>query len=248
MSQLKWLPAILTTLLLVSTAQAEPIRTFYSIENQFPRWEQWEVGFDFTNTEREVGFSETTYREASIYARYGILDDFAVALSLPFAQFDPDMGSSESGPGDVELGFQLRTYEDIFGYPYFIPYLNISFPTGDDDKGLGAGDVALTGGMAFGSKIHDWIDWSLDLSYKINAEDDNQFVVGHSYVWNVSEEFGILTEVAFRQAENDLEDDEFIFAGGFNYNWSRDFEMGISVAFGSDNTDAEVNARVSYSF
>jgi hypothetical protein len=248
MSHLKWLPVILLTALLTQTVQAEPSRTFYSLENQFPRWEQLEVGMDVSATEREVGFQDISYREVAVYARYGVFDNLAVALDLPFAQVDPDLSDTESGLGDMELRLQLRAYEDIFGYPFFIPYVNFSFPTGDEDKGLGDGDVAFTGGFSFGSKINDWIDWVIDLSYKVNSEDDNQFIVGHSYVWNISDDFALLTEVAFRQSELESLDDEVILAGGFNYNWNQNFEMGISVGVGSEDTSAEVKARISYSF
>jgi len=248
MSQLKWLPVILITVLIASPLKAEPIRTFFSVENQFPRWEQLEVGLEFNNIEQEVGFQDITYRETSLYARYGLLDNFAVLLDIPVAQSDVSPGDSETGIGDVGLGFQLRTYEDIFGYPYFIPYVTVTFPTGDEDKNLGQGDVALIGGISFGSTINDWIDWVIDLGYRVNSDEDNQVLIGHSYVWNVSDEFAILTEVAYRQEIEDMLDNEFLFGAGINYNWTPNVEMGLLASTGSESTESELNLRVSYSF
>jgi hypothetical protein len=249
MSKMKWMPLPLLTVLIATIGTAEPVRTFYSLENQLPRWEQLEVGVDFEASELEVGPFDIDYMETSIYARYGLLDDLAVQIDIPFAQFDPGIGDSESGIGDVELEFQLRAYEDIFGYPYFIPYVNVALPTGDDDKGLGTGDTVVTGGIAYGSTIHDWIDWVLDVSYQINSDEDNQIKVGHSYVWNVSEEFAILTELYYEQASIDELDDDFIIAGGFSYNWSLNLEMALSVGAGVEGpTDVKGNARIAYSF
>lgn len=251
MSQMKWLPVILITTLLVSPTQAEPNRTFYSLENQLPRWEQLELGTNFETYERAIGPQEITYSEVSVYARYGLLDNLAVTFEVPAVNIDADPGETETGLGDVELGFQLRAYEDIFGYPYVVPYVNISFPTGDEDKGLGDGEVNFVGGISYGSRINDWIDWVLDVSYNVNSDEENQLRVGHSYVWNLSDDFAILTEVAYREVQQLTfggDDDEYLLAGGFNYNWTRDLEMGVSVAVGSGQTDVEVKARLSYSF
>jgi len=248
MSQLKWLPVILITALITVPVQAEPVRTFFSLENQLPRWEQYEVGLTFNTFDQERGAQDTTFSETSVYARYGLLDDLAVVLEVPFLQIDPTPGNEESGLGDVELGFQLRAYEDIFGYPYFIPYVHVSFPTGDEDKNLGKGDVAITGGISYGSRINDLIDWVIDVSYEVNSDDDNILMVGHSYIWNVSDEFAILTEAAFVQSESDFVEDEYLIGGGINYNWTPELEMGLLVSVGSEDTESELDLRVSYSF
>ena len=249
MSQMKWLPVIMITALVGLTANAEPSRTFYSLENQFPRWEQLEVGLTAEVSEQSIGRSDVDVTETSVYARYGLLDDLAVFVDIPILEVDPDFGDSETGLGDIELGFQLRAYEDIFEYPYFLPYVTMSLPTGDEDDGLGAGDPVYRGGISYGSTIHDWIDWVLDVSYQINPDDNNQLIVGHSYVWNLSDSFAILTEFLYREAELDLLDDDFLISGGFNYNWTRDLEMAVSVAGGLEGpTDLEGKARISYSF
>lgn len=249
MSQMKWPPLILLTALLTPMVQAEPSRPFYSLENQLPRWEQLEVGVGYSLNESDFGNTKVDTSVASVYARYGLLDNLAMVASVPFVQFDPSGSDSESGLGDVELGFQLRAYEDIFGYPYFIPYINVSFPTGDEDKGLGSGDASFTGGISYGSKINNWIDWVLDVGYTVNSDIDNQIRVGHSYIWNVSEDFALITEVRYEQAAFDFLDDDVLLSGGFSYNWTPELQMAVSVAAGAQGaTDVEGYARLSYSF
>ena len=249
MSQSKWLPTILLSALMTSVVFADANRTFFTQENQFPRWEQLEVGVDFNRTETDNDFIETETSSTSLYLRYGLLDDLAVQANIPFNTYDADGSDSEAGLGDVSVELQLRAYEDIFGYPYFIPYFQIYFPTGSESKNLGSGDVTLQGGLAFGSKINDWISWSFDFGYRSNNDEDNQVIVGHSYVWEISEQFGLLTEVLYEQAVDSSSDDNVLLGGGFTYDWTPDLQMDIFVAGGMEGTtDVEANARVSYSF
>lgn len=249
MSKHKWLPVTMMTALIATIVGAESNRTFYSLENRLPRWEQLEVGVEYHGSTLETGPFDVDTSEATVYGRYGLLDDLAVRVDLPYVQNDPDFGDSESGIGDMDLQFQLRTYEDIFGYPYFIPYVTVTLPTGDEDKGLGAGDATVTVGISYGSTINDWIDWVLDVSYRINSDLENQIIVGHSYVWNVSDDFGLLTEFYFEQAELDVLDDTAIVSAGFSYEWTQSLDIGLSFGYGVEGpTEAEGQFRVAYNF
>ena len=128
--------------------------------------------------------------------------------------------------------------------------MDVSFATGDEDLGLGAGEVTFKAGAAFGSKINDWISWSFDVGFKSNPDElDNQLIVGHSYVWEISEQFGLLTEVLYEQSAIPSLDDSILIGGGFTYDWTPDLQMDLFIAGGADGAkDVEANARVSYSF
>ncbi|MGA0333049.1 MAG: transporter [Kiritimatiellia bacterium] len=234
----------------MSTAFADAQRTNFTIENQFPRWEQLEVGATYEGREiDEKEFLVNDTSTASIYLRYGILDNLAVKLDVPYETIDFPGGRSESGLGDLEVEFQLRTYEDIFGYPYFIPHVSFTVPTGDEDKGLGADGTVVTLGMAFGSTINDWIHWVLDVSYITHPDTDDYLKVGHSYVWSISDEFALVTELLYQEAVIEGVDSELLITGGFTYDWTESIQMDLSVGGGlTGPTDIYGQAKLSYSF
>jgi len=249
MSHSKWLYPFLILGLCPLGASAEPQRALFSHENNFPRWEQFEAGVEFNMAELEASVGMVDVWDATPYIRYGLLDNLAARVDVPYRNVDPDFGDSESGLGDVEVELQLLAYEDIFGYPYYIPYVNVSLPTGDEDKGLGEDDVVVTPGMAYGGRIRDWIGWVIDVGYRINPDRDNQFLVSHSYLWDISEDFTLLTEVRYEEESEGDEDSKFLLTGGFSYNWSRKLQMAVHAGSGiSGETDVLGQVRFTYSF
>lgn len=248
MPQMNRLMFIVISALLLGTAHADPQRTLFSLENRFPRWEQFEAGAEYRFVEFDDGLFDADVSTASAYLRYGILDNLAVRLDVPYVEFDPDSGSSESGLGDLEVEFQLRTYEDIFGYPYFIPHVSFTLPTGDEDKGLGADGTIVTGGMSWGTQMYDWLGWVLDVSYRVDPDQDNQLLLANSYIWEVSDRFTLLTEIGFEQ-ETDEVDNLVVISGGMTYDWTQSLQMAVHVGSGlAGDVDNFFNARLSYNF
>lgn len=249
MSQSKWLFPILFVSAIPYTAHAEPQRTALSLENKFPRWEQVEVGATYEAAERDEEFREVDLWAVSPYVRYGLLENLAVRLDVPYVGFDASPGDDESGLGDMVVEFQLRAYEDIFGYPYFIPHVSFSLPTGDEDKGLGADGTVIEGGIAYGDRINDWIGWVLDVGYIVHPDTDDRFRLAHSYTWDLSESFTLLTEIVWEEQVDDDEDSLLLATGGFSYNWTRDLQMGVNVGGGiTGDIDIYGKLRLSYSF
>lgn len=248
MTHSKWLISLLAAASLHVAAESQ--RTIFTVENRFPRWEQVEVGVLGTYEEYDFGFTEPEIIGVMPYVRYGIREHFAVQVGVPYVQVDPGFGSSESGLGDVEVKFQLRAYEDIFGYPYFIPHLSVTFPTGDDEKGLGAGDATVTAGLSYGNKIYDFISYVLDGSYRIHPDQDNQVLLSTSFLWHVSAELDFIAEVRYEDNTGLFGEDESVyFLGGMVYDWTRALQMGVhagTAISGDDETFGLV--RFSYSF
>ena len=249
MTYSKWLFAMLTLGALGTRAFAEPQRTVFTVENQFPRWEQIETGARLRFVESTVGATTFERTEVVPYLRYGIREHIAVQVGVPFVDLSPDFGSSETGIGDVEATFQLRAYEDIFGYPYIIPHLTVTLPTGDDDKGLGNGDPVWTAGISYGDKLYNHVSWVLDARYRINPNSDNQAMASASLLWHVSPELDFLFETRWMNNAGAFGDSsEVQILGGMIYNWTRDVQMGVHAGAGSEDTDAIGLFRLSYSF
>lgn len=248
MPQSKRLIFIALSTLLMAATYADPQRTLFTYENSFPRWEQFEVGTEFSYADYKDGMFSADISVASAYIRYGILDNLAVRLDIPYVNIDPDFASSESGLGDLEVEFQLRTYEDIFGYPYYIPHVSFTLPTGDDDKGLGEDGTIVTAGMSWGTQMYDSLGFVLDVSYRVNPDEDNQVLLGNSYIWEVSENFALLTEIGYEE-KTDISSSLTLISGGMSYDWNQQLQMAVNVGKSfSGDLDTFFHARFSYSF
>ncbi len=250
MKHSKWLIASLSTLVVSSMVTAETQRTVFTQENRLPEWEQFETGVNIRYREIADVFNGAEVTETVPYLRYGLTRDITVQVGVPFVNVEPDMGSSESGIGDVELSVLLRAYQDIFGYPYFIPHLTVTLPTGDEDKGLGAGDPVVTAGISYGDKMYDFISWVWDASYRVNPNTDNQFLLSSSVLWHVSEQLVFVAEVRFTdKADTNPDDNSLLGLGGMVYNFTDALQMGVHAGVGfTDDTDTIGQFRLSYSF
>ncbi|WFB37314.1 transporter [Kiritimatiellota bacterium B12222] len=252
MSQRMRLLALIISGLFLGSAYAEAIRTNFSVENRFPHWEQLELGASYKGYGADSDSLAPDLGTTSIYARYGILSNLAAVVDLPWQSLSSNTGGSdENGLGDMKIGFQLLTYEDIFGYPYFIPHASFTLPTGDQDKGLGQDGVAVEVGLAYGSTINDWIEWVWDIGYTVNPDIENQFKLSNSYVWVLSPEFALTTEIVYKDVVdgNDSTESQVLVSGGFSYLWNEKIQMDLSAGGGlTGPVDVFGEARISYSF
>ncbi len=184
---------------MVMAAQAEPLRTLFTKENQLPEKGQLELGA-FVGTQQYQTQSE--YAE-SVYARYGLFGNLAAYAFVPYheTRYKNSFGKNKSGIGDVGLGFELLAYEDIFRFPYIMPHLELRFPTGDQDKGYGSGDVSILGGVTIGTRTWECVDWALDATGAHLATSNpllksDTIIISGSIVWNLDEQFSLVTEIS----------------------------------------------------
>jgi hypothetical protein len=72
---------------------------------------------------------------------YGILPDTMIHLITPMAFGAPEGGSSHFGYGDTEVGVNYRFFHETDLLPMIGVFPLVEIPTGDEDKGLGNGEV-----------------------------------------------------------------------------------------------------------
>lgn len=82
---------------------------------------------------------------------YGIVNDhrWTVSAVLPFMSYSQGSGNSESGFGDVQISAAYWILDDYKKGNYFSFWLWSDLPTGDDNKGLGTGQVNIRPGLAY---------------------------------------------------------------------------------------------------
>lgn len=265
----KLMVGMMVALLAVSVV-AEPQRPLLTLENKFPDQGQFEVGGLFSLVEivdnnefdRAGDRDERTYEA---YLRYGLTENMALVVGVPFMEIEPDEGDTEDGIGDATLGVQLKVFEDIFSYPWIIPHAQVRFDTGDEDKGLGAGEMGYEVGVSIGTTVSpswDWIDgygrWGFknvyhfiaDATYEINENADNISVFSGTMIWEASDKLALLAEASITDEELEPDDGHpSYFQAGFAYQATENFALNL-YGGGAKNTDEDVRItlKVSYTF
>lgn len=247
---------LLTMFFAVEASWGEAIRTRLTKENKFPAKGGLEAGLSFDHIEFEDGREDDIWTP---YARFGVTEHLALFATLPLVDTENAAGDSESGLGDVTLGFDLLAWEDIFKYPYVVPHAEIVFYTGDEDDGLGRGETVYVIGLAVGTTVEDichihgtW-DFALDARYRFQ-DDENVPSIALSVLWNISPRLAFMAEVEVRD-EDEVEEDEdesdhpATYVGGIYYKITD--ALGIGLYGGADQNsikDEFALSTLSYTF
>ncbi len=247
--------AFVLSLVAVALAQAEPIRTLLTKENRMPGKFKWEAGLvgQYIEIDKDSTrfFGQGENYGVAPYGRFGLMDNLAATLAVPFAWRSPDFGDSEQGLGDVTAGLELVGYQHIFGYPWVMPHAEVSFDTGDEEKGLGAGETFPTLGIAVGTTTFDVYHWVLDGTYVLHDKTDDYGAIAGSFIWDLSDQFSLLAEIRVEDRKLDGKDSSrpIYYQGGFF--WKPTDALGIGL-YGAkaDNTDQDtiVSTKIAYSF
>ena len=236
---------------MVVTASAEPLRTLFTHENQLPEKGQLELGA-LVGTKQ---FEPRSEFEESLYARYGLFGNLAAIATVPFheTRYKTGLGSSQSGLGDVGLGFEVLPYEDIFKFPYIMPHLELRFPTGDEDKGYGAGEISILAGITVGTKTWECVDWALDVTGAHLTTNDpllknDTIIISGSIVWNLDEQFALVTELSGSD-QSYPDGHPLTFEGGMVYKPIENLMIGIYGGKTSHTGESwDGTLKLSYSF
>ena len=247
----KWMTGVMMVAV-AGAAWAEPESTLLTRENKLPEKGQVEIGalIGMQALEFEKHYQETPY------LRYGLLGNLAANVTIPVKQIRVDQGfnGNRSGLGDVTVGLELVPYQDAFRFPYIMPHVDVGFPTGDQDKNLGSGDVSVFAGVTVGTTTYEVYHWAVDVSVRHLVDNDpmtkdDTVVLAGSFIWDLSEEFSLLTEIG--GSNQDLPDGRPItFEGGMVYKpadtaWLLGLYGGKTI---HSSEDWNGTIKVSYSF
>ena len=241
--------------LAASAVFGEPIRPLFCKENRMPGLHGLEIGSLFTYQEfDESGNLKRLESTISPYFRFGILKDLTLYSKVPFGFIDSDLIGKHNGLRDISAGLELRTYEYTYTYPYVIPYVEMTFPVGDEDKYLGQGDYSGLFGTAIGTTVNDVYHFVLDgrYEYREHSADKSEglFSMSTAIIWSLSNRFAVLAEA--KVTEKSSGSDKGIpsyFNGGMCYEATKYLSIywygGTTV-----NTDEKgsANIKIAYSF
>jgi hypothetical protein len=237
--------------LAVQMASAESMRTMFTKDYMVPETGQIEAGADFQFTEYPFvdQYIETPY------VRYGLCKDLTVYGKLPILQQDAEFGGAEDGLGDVAVGLELLAYKDIFDYPWIMPYVEVSFPTGDEDEGRGTGETTLNLGLSAGSTVQKVYHLVLDARWVANdgqqdfSEDDNHYVLAASGIWDLNQTFSLVAEVKGENLAVGDQDFPVYYVGGMSYKPTENLRINFSAgASGNSDVTTIIGGKVAYTF
>lgn len=214
---------------------------------------QLEVNSEYAH-EDEDGVTEDTTEVAAILS-YGVADNLDVVLGLPYQHIrvkESDLSVTESGISDMSLEVKWRFY-DKEGLSFGLKP-GITFPTGDEEKGLGAGKTAYSLFFIATKEIEPWL-FHLNLGYIRNEnkadERENLWHVSAAAHVKATEKLGIVANIGIERNTDSVVNTHPAFVlGGVIYSIAEnlDIDIGIKGGLNKPETDYSLLAGLAWRF
>lgn len=187
--------------------------------------------------------------------------DLSIEVAVPFIFLNPDVGSSESNFGNVEVAFKFAklTFAErglLLGYG-----LAFGLPTGDSGKGIGSGNIwEIEPFLNFGVMSGDWeiVGWTrfgIPTNQDPGEEVETEFHYDFSTLYHFSSRFQGLVELNGRTGLSGPEAGSGIFSvspgikvAPFSNNTDLFIGLGGSFPLGDEALNAQLRAAVFYHF
>jgi len=204
--------------------------------------------------EREDGTTEETTQIAATLT-YGIADPVDIVISLPY-QFirDEDPGGliREDGLSDMTLEAKWRFFEQR-GLSFALKP-GVTLPTGDNEKGLGAGETTYHLFLVASKEMRSWA-FHLNLGYirneNKNGERKNLYHASIAATVDTAKDLKIVGNAGI---ESDTDRNATVhpafILGGLIYSLSEqcDIDVGVKGGVTRPETDYSVLAGIAYRF
>jgi hypothetical protein len=187
---------------------------------------------------------------------YGIADTVDLVLGLPYRwssiKEDGVTIYDETGISDTVFEVKWRFLEKDGLALALKP--GVSFPTGDDEKGLGAGTTGYHLYFIASQEIAPWA-FHLNIGYIRNEnkldEEKNLWHVSLATTYDVVENLKIVGNIGIeKNTDKTADNDPAFILGGLIYSISKSFDIDFGVKYGltSSETDMSVMAGTSFRF
>jgi len=137
-----------------------------------------------------------------------------LSYTIPYSFIDAD-AENESGIGDVLLNYRFQLLNDEGAIPAFSPRFSLIFPSGDEDRGFGAGTCGYQINLPISKTISDraYVNFNAGVTFTPNADillsdgdhsdglDLVSYNLGGSLIYAVTDEFNLLLEVVWNSDE-----------------------------------------------
>jgi len=203
---------------------------------------QIEVNGEYSR-DREEGVTEETFEIGTI-ASYGLIDPIDIVLGIPFKKWQSEesgIRDSEKGLSDISLEIKWRFYEE--GGLSLAVKPGLTFPTGDDKKGLGSGKATYSLFFIATKKIEPWA-FHLNLGYIRNENRlDERNDLWHASLaneWEVARNLKLVGNIGMeRNPEKGSSTHPAFVIGGIVYSIREDLDIDFGLKGGLTKTEAD---------
>jgi len=243
-------------------AQSESVKTLWCKDNRVPELHAFEVGsrFDYIQYDESPSVPALSWRrkETTVtpYARYGLLENITAYSTIPVGFNRSDKVGDANGLRDITMGIELLAYEFTYKYPWVMPYVEISAPTGDEDKYLGQGNWDGVFGTAVGTTVHDIYHYVLDGRYNVegkwndNTNNDGVFTLASAFIWDVGPRFSVFAEGKVTSEDIPAKSGVPLYGnGGMSYKFTDSLVLNWYGGASANTTErGHAGMKVAYSF
>ncbi|MHB8880547.1 MAG: transporter [Thermodesulfovibrionales bacterium] len=204
--------------------------------------------------EKENGATANTTGAATVLS-YGATDNLDMVLGVPYQSIktrDSAGASRESGISDLSVELKWRFY-DSDGLSFALKP-GLTFPTGDDEKGLGAGKTAYSLFFIATKEIKPW-SFHLNLGYIRNEnradEKENLWHASAAGAVEVLKDLRVVGNIGIeRNTDRTLDTHPAFILGGVIYSVSEnlDLDFGIKGGLTGPEKDYSVLAGLAWRF
>lgn len=204
--------------------------------------------YDWDEENEEGVTVKGTGGQAAATLSYGVADTVDLVFSVPYvwgkAEVNEITEYDEKGIGDVVLEAKMRLFEKS-GFSLACKP-GLSFPTGNEEKGLGAG---LVGGHIFliASQELGSLAFHGNVGYIRNENNaDEHKDIWHaslSATWEVIKNLKLAANVgAEKNPDEDADNDPVFLIGGIIYSIDENFDVDLGVKCGLSKSETDISA------
>lgn len=157
-----------------------------------------------------------------------------LSATVPYQRLT-GIGDDESGLGDVALNYRYQLLGSGEDAVAFSPRLSLLLPTGDEDRGLGAGALGYQVNLPLSVVLSPRAVTHVNLGATFTPgakepdgreTDQEVYNFGQSFIWLLKERVNFLVELAFTSGD----DESFFVNPGIR--WSHDLPSGLQIVPG----------------
>jgi hypothetical protein len=203
--------------------------------------------YDWDKQDADDVSTKTTGGQVAATLSYGIVENVDLVLSLPYqwrkTEENESIAYDEKGIGDMVFETKWRFFEKE-GFSLALKP-GISIPTGNDEKGLGTGQL---GGHLFliGSKELGPCAFHANLGYIRNENKaDERKDIWHASLattWEVIKDLKLIANIGIeRNPDYSASNDPAFLIGGIIYSVTEKFDLDCGVKYGLNSSETDIS-------
>jgi hypothetical protein len=132
---------------------------------------------------------------------------YTVPVSKVFDHPDGEPSTEVSGVGDILLNYRLQVLKETECHPAFAPRFSVILPSGDEDDGLGNGEVGYQINLPLSKQVGHWafhgnagltvtpdVEAGVDPGVRFGGRTLNGYNLGGSAIWLARKDFNVMLE------------------------------------------------------